>query len=127
MTPLPAQNGPELSGRWEGTLDVDGNSTRVTLTVLEHSSGYSAFVDTDRPLLGVNGITTVGRTIPVDRVEFVGGDVLFELSAIQGTYLVRPSDDGRLIAGMWRQATSELPLILVRAADGNEADGPYTE
>jgi hypothetical protein len=106
MTPLPAQDRPEIEGRWAGYLDARGTRTHVTLTVRSTDDGYSAVVES---------YAAKASTIPVDSVVFLERDVRFELPSIEGSYLVAPSEDGTLLAGMWTEGADSYPLILARS------------
>lgn len=106
MTPLPAQDRPEIEGRWAGYLDARGTRTPVMLTVRSTGDGYSAVVESH---------AAKATMIPVDGIVFLERDVRFELPSIEGNYLVAPSEDGTLLAGMWTEGVDSYPLILKRS------------
>lgn len=101
-----AQDGHDLSGRWEGTLDVQGTQLRLAFVVVESDDGYSATVIS---------IDQGNAEIPVALTSVDGMDVTFDLPAIQGEYLGTLSDDGQTMDGMWTQAGNSFPLMLTKA------------
>lgn len=107
MTPLPAQDRPEIEGRWAGHLETHNTSTHVMLTVRSTGDGYSAVVESYAANVA---------TIPVSDIVFLERDVRFELPSIEGNYLVAPSEDGTVLAGMWTEGVDSYPLILRRSA-----------
>lgn len=101
-----AQDGHDLSGRWEGTLDVQGTQLRLAFVVVESDDGYSATVIS---------IDQGNAEIPVATTTVDGMDVTFDLPAIQGEYLGTVSEDGQSMDGMWTQAGNSFPLELTKA------------
>lgn len=96
-----AQDAHDLSGRWEGTLDVQGTQLRLVFVVVESDDGYSATLIS---------IDQGNAEVPVASVTVDGPDVTFDMPAIQGEYLGTLSDDGQTMDGMWTQAGNSFPL-----------------
>lgn len=99
---IPAQN---LSGAWQGTLDVQGTALRLVFHLSPEGEGYTATMDS--PDQGATGI-------PVDAATFVDGQLTLVAEALQlqyqGTYQAEPE----VIVGTFEQGGLSLPLTLER-------------
>jgi hypothetical protein len=99
---LPAQ---DLSGNWNGKLDVGGKSLRLVFSVVPTDSGYASTMDS--PDQGVKGI-------PVDRTLVRQDSVYFEIKAARIEYSGELKNG--VITGTFRQSGHELPLNLSRGS-----------
>ena len=105
-TALLAQN-VDVTGTWQGTLDVGGGHTlRIVLKVSKADDGS---------LKAVNySIDQGGRPMPVSSISLQGSAFNFAVSMIGGKYEGKVSADGNSITGTWSQGTP-IPLNFTKA------------
>lgn len=101
-----------LSGVWEGPLAVGGQSIRLVFRVGEDGRAVM-----DSPDQGARGIAIDSPSLEDRLVRFAAPTMAV---AVEG----RLSDDGRTIAGTFRQGGVELPLVLTRTADTADLSRP---
>lgn len=101
-----------LSGVWEGPLPVGGQSIRLIFRVGEDGRAVM-----DSPDQGARGIAIDSPSLEDRLVRFAAPTMAV---AVEG----RLSDDGRTIAGTFRQGGVELPLVLTRTADTADLSRP---
>jgi pimeloyl-ACP methyl ester carboxylesterase len=95
----------ELAGRWEGRLNVNGQSLRVVLNV--DAVGGATI---DSPDQGVTGL-------PVSGLSVQGGVVRFAVPAAGGGFEGTLADGGRTLTGVLTQGGASLPLVLSRVME----------
>ena len=95
----------ELAGRWEGRVNVGGQSLRVVLNV--DAVGGATI---DSPDQGVNGL-------PVSGLSVQGGVVRFAVPAAGGSFEGTLTDAGRTVNGVLSQGGASLPLVLTRVME----------
>lgn len=93
--------GQELTGQWNGTLQVQGNQIRIVFHVEKVNNQYEATMDS--PDQNANG-TQVTAT------SFNYPNVKFEISSIGAVYEGTLSDKD--ITGKWVQSGTALFLVL---------------
>lgn len=109
---LTRQAGTPLAGVWEGPLEVGGRSIRLVLRVA--ADGRAVM---DSPDQGA-------RDIPVEPPTVEDAQVRFAAPGLAVSVEGRLSEDGRTIAGTFRQGGVELPLVLTRTADTADLSRP---
>lgn len=95
----------ELAGRWEGRLNVNGQSLRVVLNV--DAVGGATI---DSPDQGVTGL-------PVSGLSVQGGVVRFAVPTVSGGFEGTLADGGRTLTGVLTQGGASLPLVLSRVME----------
>lgn len=109
---LTRQAGTPLAGVWGGPLEVGGRSIRLVLRVA--ADGRAVM---DSPDQGA-------RDIPVEPPTVEDAQVRFAAPGLAVSVEGRLSEDGRTIAGTFRQGGVELPLVLTRTADTADLSRP---
>jgi hypothetical protein len=106
LTPaVRAQPSPDLSGRWEGTLEGGAGSLRLLVDVTGTADGI---------FLGVLTSVDQGNVrIPLDVVEVKGLTVHLEARSVRGSFDGTFNADGTRISGTWSQGVP-MPLVLTR-------------
>jgi uncharacterized protein (TIGR03435 family) len=106
----------DLTGNWQGTVDV-GKGQRVVLQVTREGdaahprlTGLMHQLDSYQPEEGRN----------TSQMSFEGGTVRFAVASVEVTFEGSLSGDGKSITGKWTERGQEHPLTLVRA-DGDAA------
>jgi dienelactone hydrolase len=95
-----------LAGFWQGALKVGAVELRLGLNVTaKPDGGFTATLDS--PDQGAKGI-------PIDDVTVKDSDVKLELKKLKASFEGKLSDDGKELAGTWKQGGNELPLTLKR-------------
>lgn len=102
--PKPADKG--LGGVWQGVIKIGAIELRVVLNVTAKDDG-SLLATLDSPDQGAKGI-------PVEEVSFKDKGVNLELKTIKASFEGKLSDDGKEVAGTWKQGGSDLPLTFKR-------------
>ena len=97
-----AQN---ITGTWNGMLEVQGMKLRVVFHVEKTDDGLSATMDS--PDQGATGL-------PTDKTVFADGQLTIEASQMGMSYQGKLSDDGQTIDGEFKQGGMALPLKLGR-------------
>jgi fermentation-respiration switch protein FrsA (DUF1100 family) len=100
----PADKG--LAGSWQGSIKVGGFELRIVLNVTAKEDG-ALLATLDSPDQGAKGI-------PVDDVSARDKDVKVGLKTIKASFEGKLSDDGKELAGTWKQGGSDLPLTFKR-------------
>ena len=96
-------NAQDITGRWNGILDVMGRKLRIVYNVSRTDSGYVATMDS--PDQGAKGI-------PVLKTTYNAPDIKFELPSLGMVYEGKFEND--TISGVFRQSGFEFPLDLTR-------------
>ncbi len=97
--------GKDFEGGWEGTLDVGGNSLRLTLKLANQDGGATGtMISLDQG----------AAEIPLRVIETTGAHVKFTVPAVGGWY-EGDLKDGQII-GNWSQGPGTLPLTFKRSA-----------
>jgi hypothetical protein len=94
----------DLEGSWEGVLDANGKTLRLTLKLSNQANGSATgtMVSVDQG----------GAEVPIDVVVQTGTHLKLVLRAIAGTY-EGDLKDGQL-AGTWTQGPNDRPLVFKR-------------
>lgn len=100
---VPALTQPSPVGTWLGSLDVSGIKLRIVFHIQKEGDIYTAKLDS--PDQGVSGI-------PVQRTTFANGTLKLEMPNLMAEFEGKVSEDGTEIAGVFRQAGTEIPLRL---------------
>ena len=96
----------ELTGQWNGTLNVQGTQIRIVFHVDKKDGQYVTLFDSpDQNAYG----------LPVATTTFNSPDVKFEMSNLGAVFAGKLSDEN--ITGTWTQSGQTLPLVLVKTSD----------
>jgi uncharacterized protein len=98
--------GKGVEGIWQGALKVGAIELRLVFHVEKKGDGLTAKMDS--PDQGANGI-------PIDEVAFKDGTLKLELKKLLASYEGKLADDGKEIAGTFKQAGQTFPLTLQRS------------
>jgi len=96
----------DISGNWQGTLQLPQRSLRIILQVTKADKGWGAklySIDQPSPPITVTSISTDGSTVKY-AVELMGLN-----------YEGKLSGDESSVVGTWTQGPNPLPLTFVRA------------
>ncbi len=95
---------PTLEGTWAGTLDVGAIKLRLVFDLKKNPDAtWAATMDSpDQNALGLK----------IDRVTTEKNSVVLELKRLGGIFEGKFSDDGKEIAGQWKQGGQSFRLIL---------------
>lgn len=107
---------PDMSGVWEGKLEVQGTALRIVFHVAKNGDG-SYKVTMDSPDQGAKGI-------PVSKLTVVNGVARFEISLAQAVFEGKLSADGREIMGTWKQGLVALPLTVEKKEVASDTGRP---
>lgn len=103
-----ASYGQDLTGHWNGALNVQGTQLRVIIHVTKSAGQYEATLDSpDQNVSGIK-VTTANLSYP---------NVKFEISNMNVIYEGIMSDKG--ITGKWSQSGTGLFLFLSKAEDSS--------
>jgi hypothetical protein len=90
-----------MTGDWTALIKVRDVELRLALHVTESPKGLEATFDSiDQKVLGM----------PVDKVEYKGGQLSFEITSIQAIYKGSLDKAGTKVTGVWSQLGMSLPL-----------------
>ena len=93
----------ELTGKWAGALDINGNTLRIEITIKNGDGGATAtLVSLDQG----------GGEIPANSIEAKDGKLSLKVNAIGGGYEGKLNEDGTEMTGEWSQNGNSLPLNL---------------
>jgi uncharacterized protein len=116
----------DVSGDWQGTLDIGGGQLRLVLHIAKAPDG-ALKATLDSVDQGANGI-------PVNSITLKGSELNLDVAAVHGTYDGQVQPDGKTIKGTWSQG-NPLPLEFRRAttpikpehkpAKPSDIDGPW--
>ncbi len=95
----------DISGQWNGMLNIQGTQLRLVFNVTDHPEGLTATMDS--PDQGA-------KDIPVSKVDFKAPDVTFEISMAGIKY--QGELKGNEIVGTFYQNGMKFPLLLTREA-----------
>lgn len=93
----------DLTGQWNGMLDIYGSKLRLVVHIAETDSGLVATLDS--PDQGA-------FEIPADRISFNEGELEIVMEALKAS--IKGTLEGDVINATFRQAWMELPLELTR-------------
>jgi hypothetical protein len=103
---LASAAGP-ATGDWTSLIKVRDIELRLALHVKETTTGLEATFDSiDQKVFGM----------PVDKIEFKGQQLSFDLTSIQATYKGTLDKAGTRITGTWSQLGMDFPLDFQKAA-----------
>lgn len=111
-----SQTDSEITGTWNGTLNIHGVELRLVFHIEASENGYKATMDS--PDQNVKGI-------PVSTVSFDKSTLNIEVAAIGMTFKGELKNSE--VAGTFTQSGMEMPLILARnAIEKKVANRPQT-
>jgi uncharacterized protein (TIGR03435 family) len=96
----------DISGDWQGTLQVPDRALRTILRVTKADKGFAA---------KMYSIDQGGQPITATSISTDGSTVKYAVDMIGGSYEGKLSTDGNSIVGTWTQGPNPLPLTFVRA------------
>jgi len=96
-------NAQEITGKWNGVLNVQGTQLRLVFNVDKSGAGFSATMDS--PDQGANGI-------PVTKTTFENDSIKFEVANLRITYVGKLKDNE--IIGNFSQSGQAFPMNLSR-------------
>lgn len=96
----------ELTGSWQGSLEIMGTRLRLVFHLQKSDSGWSALLDS--PDQGATGI-------PCGKVNTTADSLIIEVPVVHGRYLGLYSADSLRYTGVWQQGGMELPLSLSKS------------
>ncbi|MEM7575549.1 MAG: CocE/NonD family hydrolase [Bacteroidota bacterium] len=97
----------DITGDWNGLLELPGLTLRLTLHVSATDDGHTATIDS--PDQGVAGI-------PLDKFTYQDGAVTFEQSSAGFSYSGQAKEDFSTIMGEFQQGGEAEPLVFQREA-----------
>lgn len=100
----------DISGQWNGTLNVHGTKLRVVFNITKTDDGYISTMDS--PDQGAKGI-------PVSSTTFENSEIKFEIVNAGINYHGELKENE--IVGVFKQSGMEFPLNLSREPIGKEA------
>ena len=92
-----------LVGIWEGTLKVEKLELRVAFRIREDDGKLTAKLDS---------IDQGAKDIPCEKVTLADRKVIIEVPVIEGGFTGTLAEDGKSIAGEFKQGGGTLPLTL---------------
>ncbi|NPA36321.1 MAG: alpha/beta hydrolase [Chlorobi bacterium] len=98
-------SGQDITGKWNGVMDVMGRKLRIVFNVTQTDSGFVSTMDS--PDQGANGI-------PVTKTTFQKPEIKFELPALGIVYEGKLEND-TMFAGDFKQSGFTFPLKLTRS------------
>lgn len=101
----------DLSGRWEGAIEIPGQKLEVNLDFAKQEDG-SWKGDISIPLQNA-------KDLPLTKIELKDSDIAFAIEGIPGdpTFKGKFSDGGSKITGNFSQAGVSFPFSLSRSAE----------
>ena len=106
-------NAQDISGTWNGLLDIGGTKLRLVMHISQADGSYTTLLDS--PDQGATGI-------PTDKTTFVDGELRVEAAGLGMVYTGQLKEAGT-IEGTFSQGGYELPLVLGR----EEIEEPVAE
>jgi pimeloyl-ACP methyl ester carboxylesterase len=95
-----------FEGVWWGTLQAGAQRLRVVFRLQR---------DADGQLRGtIDSLDQAATGIPISEITVEGSTIRVRSDAVQGEFVGTLSDDGKQVAGVWKQGGQELPLTLTR-------------
>jgi pimeloyl-ACP methyl ester carboxylesterase len=95
-----------FEGVWWGTLQAGAQRLRVVFRLQR---------DADGQLRGtIDSLDQAATGIPISEITVEGNTIRVRSDAVQGEFVGILSDDGKQVAGVWKQGGQELPLNLTR-------------
>jgi uncharacterized protein (TIGR03435 family) len=96
----------DISGDWQGTLQVPDRALRTILRVTKADKGFAA---------KMYSIDQGGQPITATSISTDGSTVKYAVDLIGGSYEGKLSADGNSIVGTWTQGPNPIPLTFVRS------------
>jgi pimeloyl-ACP methyl ester carboxylesterase len=117
VLPVWAQPVPDLTGTWQGTLEVSGIRLRIVYHFTQQPDGtYGATLDS--PDQGATGISVASVTL-TERMVNIG------MPVIQATYTATLDPSGQTLDGTFQQLGQSLPLVMNRLQEGEAIAAPH--
>ncbi len=96
----------EPAGMWEGSLDAGAMKMRLAFKIEKNADGT---------LKGTwDSVDQGAKGMPIGSVKFEGGELKFDFPKSGASFTGKPSDDGKIVTGKWKQSGHELPLEIKR-------------
>lgn len=102
-TPKKEEQKIDITGTWQGVLDVSGKKLRLEFVIGEENGVYNAYM---------NSLDQGANHIEADTVSFIDREIKVMMMLIAGTYEGRINDEGTKITGLWSQGGVEYILDL---------------
>ncbi len=102
-----AAESPTVEGNWLGNLTVQGVTLRLLVHLKSGATGLTGVMDS---------IDQSAQGIPMDQVEFTGGQLSFHVPSIAGAFQGSLTEAGA-ISGTWSQGAGAWPLQLKRTTE----------
>jgi hypothetical protein len=102
--------GMELEGGWEGALEVNGMTMRITLKLANQPDGMSRG--------SLANLDQGGVEIPVTAINQAASTVNIDVKVVNGSYTGALNAAGTELTGTWTQGTFSAPLTFHRATVG---------
>ncbi|MGM0409436.1 MAG: alpha/beta hydrolase family protein [Bacillota bacterium] len=102
----------ELSGRWEGEIDISGQKLGIIVKINENEENLSGTLDI--PAQGVMGI-------PLGKINLENDEVLLTVPQLQGNVKFKGKLENRKISGEFEQSGYSFSFELEKVADKVEA------
>ena len=106
--PLGAQGTQDITGTWQGTMQV-GRAMRIVVKVSKADSAAN-----NGGWKGVLYNIDSGSASVVPSITLAGADVKFTIASIEGAYAGKLAEDGKSMAGTWTQGSGTYALNLAR-------------
>ncbi len=100
-------SGQEITGTWNGALDIQGTKLRIVFHIEQSENGLQSKMDS--PDQGAKGIAT-------DKTTFENGKLIIESNTIGFKYEGELKAEENEISGNFYQSGMTLPLVLSRKA-----------
>ncbi len=95
-----------FEGVWSGVLVVGEQRLRIVFRLSRNADGaWTATIDSP---------DQAAQGIPVSSVQIEGRQITLKSELVQGEFVGELSEDGKQLAGVWKQGGGAFPLILTR-------------
>jgi uncharacterized protein (TIGR03435 family) len=98
--------GQDLTGSWQGSLQVQGNRLRAVVKISKDSGGLKAVV---------YSIDQSSQGIPAGAISLESSTVKIAIPGLAGAYEGKLTPDGNTMIGTFTQGPQTIPLNLTRA------------
>jgi murein DD-endopeptidase len=99
----PAADPAKVEGQWKGVLN---EQLHLGLTLSYSKNGFEGVLDS----------VDQGAKLPIDRIQFDGRALRFEISRVEGVFEGTLNEHSSEISGTWTQKGSRSPLAFSRGA-----------
>ena len=116
--PKPAPDTKTVAGNWEGTLKVGAVELRLAFKL--KPAGEGTLTGT------MDSIDQGAKDIPIETATFADGKLTLDFPKLKASFEGTLSEDGKVVAGKWKQSGLSLPLELKRVEKVSELRRPQT-